>query len=421
MGIQYNQADNIATTLNGAINNSVTSIVVTSSTGFPATPFVVICDFELMLVTAVVTTTWTVTRATEGTAAASHLTGAIVRQVVTLAAWNALVQLQTGTTTAQTGAVNINGASKFGTTSLTDNALVVNNQEDILAAIDSTNNGNGNGVYGHGAGSGAGVKGISASGNGVDGLASTSAKGGAHGTNSNNGGYGVWGENTAGSDGAGAGGKFDGGTHTIGLIAVTNHATKTAVDASNAGGGPGIKVDRLQLGTSYWLDKGTSFPGSPTSGDQFYRTDRNIQYYWDGTNWLSTFSQTIELIPVTSFTTGIAATTGFIMRCARLDPDYSVYVTKAEVAFQINTTFDVTNNWTTSLFRHDSTATNTTIATVAHWATGRTAGTTYVDTATINAAYSTTQAFQLRASFTKNAAPGTLDISGINFHFRLVG
>jgi hypothetical protein len=68
--------------------------------------------------------------------------------------------LQTGTTTAQTGAVNINGASKFGTTSLADNAFVVNNQEDILAAIDSTNNGNGNGVYGHGAGSGAGVKGL---------------------------------------------------------------------------------------------------------------------------------------------------------------------------------------------------------------------------------------------------------------------
>jgi hypothetical protein len=38
---------------------------------------------------------------------------------------------------------------------------------------------------------------------------------------------------------------------------------------------------------------GTSFPGSPASGDRFYRTDRNIEYFYDGTRWLSVqlFSQ----------------------------------------------------------------------------------------------------------------------------------
>lgn len=33
---------------------------------------------------------------------------------------------------------------------------------------------------------------------------------------------------------------------------------------------------------------GTSFPGAPNSGDVFFRTDRGIQYYYDGTRWLST-------------------------------------------------------------------------------------------------------------------------------------
>jgi hypothetical protein len=35
-------------------------------------------------------------------------------------------------------------------------------------------------------------------------------------------------------------------------------------------------------------NKGTSFPGSPASGDFYYRTDRNIEYFYDGTRWLST-------------------------------------------------------------------------------------------------------------------------------------
>lgn len=33
---------------------------------------------------------------------------------------------------------------------------------------------------------------------------------------------------------------------------------------------------------------GTSFPGSPSSGDLFWRSDRNIEYVYDGTRWLST-------------------------------------------------------------------------------------------------------------------------------------
>jgi hypothetical protein len=50
---------------------------------------------------------------------------------------------------------------------------------------------------------------------------------------------------------------------------------------------------------------GTSFPGSPTTNDRFYRTDRAIEYYWDGTRWLSTqihylpISSTDALLPLT--------------------------------------------------------------------------------------------------------------------------
>lgn len=64
------------TTLNGAINSAVTSIVVTSALPFPSNStefFRILIDNEIMLVTGgQSTTTWTVVRGVEGTAPASH-------------------------------------------------------------------------------------------------------------------------------------------------------------------------------------------------------------------------------------------------------------------------------------------------------------------------------------------------------------
>jgi len=80
-GAQANDFVNITplnTTLNGAINNSVTSIVLTSATGFPATGSIFI-DSECITYTGISTNTLTgCTRGTNGTTAASHLTLAAV-------------------------------------------------------------------------------------------------------------------------------------------------------------------------------------------------------------------------------------------------------------------------------------------------------------------------------------------------------
>lgn len=76
--------NNASTTLNGAINNAVTSLVVTSASLFPtAGNFRIRIEDEIMLVTAVAGTTFTVTRAYEGTAAASHANAVTVREILT--------------------------------------------------------------------------------------------------------------------------------------------------------------------------------------------------------------------------------------------------------------------------------------------------------------------------------------------------
>lgn len=80
-------ANSAVTTLNGGINNAVTSLVVTSATLFPtAGQFRIKIDNEIMIVTNVSGTTFTVTRGAEGTSAASHSNSAVVRHVLTAGA-----------------------------------------------------------------------------------------------------------------------------------------------------------------------------------------------------------------------------------------------------------------------------------------------------------------------------------------------
>jgi hypothetical protein len=74
-----------------AVSGSGQTVSVTSAAGFPGTGnFRIRIDDELMLVTAVSGTTWTVDRPIESTAVSAHSAGAPVVQVLTAAAMNAL-------------------------------------------------------------------------------------------------------------------------------------------------------------------------------------------------------------------------------------------------------------------------------------------------------------------------------------------
>lgn len=82
--------NNPSTTLNGAIDDSQTSIIVNAITKFPTSgDFRIIVDSEIMVVTALGGTgnkTWTVTRGAESTSAVAHLDTADVYHIVTAAA-----------------------------------------------------------------------------------------------------------------------------------------------------------------------------------------------------------------------------------------------------------------------------------------------------------------------------------------------
>lgn len=76
--------DNVAVALNGAINNAVTSITVSASLSVSGN-FRIRIEDELMQVTNVATTTWTVVRGVESTVAASHVDTTVIHIVGTAA------------------------------------------------------------------------------------------------------------------------------------------------------------------------------------------------------------------------------------------------------------------------------------------------------------------------------------------------
>jgi Tfp pilus assembly protein PilX len=105
------------TTLNGALNATQTTITVSSATGFPTTAFVIRVDDEFMTVTAGFgTTTWTVSRGSGGSTAATHVTAQTVEWKTNPTgeiAWNATTK-----TLTMSGTIYIDGSAKISNSAL---------------------------------------------------------------------------------------------------------------------------------------------------------------------------------------------------------------------------------------------------------------------------------------------------------------
>ncbi len=92
----------------------------------------------------------------------------------------------------------------------------------------------------------------------------------------------------------------------LGTYSAANTLTRTTVrSSSNAGAAvnfsAGTKHVALMLPAAIAaavVTGGTSFPGSPASGDRFKRTDINVDCFYDGTRWLSEqlFSQGLHSV-----------------------------------------------------------------------------------------------------------------------------
>lgn len=154
---------------------------------------------------------------------------------------------------------------------------------------------------------------------------------------------------------------------------------------------------------------GASFPGSPASGDRFYRTDRNIEYFYDGTRWLSTQIHSASLGRQDIF--GLTVTTVDGRAVANVFSGlYSVFV--EDVVFEYFQT--AAGNWTYNFETVDG-ATRTTIATTTQ---STASAHTAVRVACNTLAASTVEYFNL--SLVENSGTATV-YPLVAFTYRLVG
>lgn len=93
MAVRLNVANNGMTTLSGVITASAVNVAVLDVSTFPAAPFRITIDAEIMEVSVVnaATKTFTVIRAQEGSTAATHNSGAAVENRWTAGTYDELV------------------------------------------------------------------------------------------------------------------------------------------------------------------------------------------------------------------------------------------------------------------------------------------------------------------------------------------
>ena len=88
----------------------------------------------------------------------------------------------------------------------------------------------------------------------------------------------------------------------------------------------------------------SSFPTAPFIGERFWATDRGMEYFWNGTLWLSTQVDHMTLAGPTSATFSSSA---FVTHSASPNNlTNRLYFTDFLCSFVVNTTFDAGNYWT---------------------------------------------------------------------------
>ncbi len=180
------------------------------------------------------------------------------------------------------------------------------------------------------------------------------------------------------------------------LWMLTDDSPETWVQVGGGGGG---------------YDEGTSFPGSPSSGDKFYRTDRNLLYFYDGTRWLTVtlyqhfLAQWSGISADTSFYTAIP--TGL----------YDVFVEDLIATMYSFSGLGVGAYWVLSLYYWDGSTQGSAIATVN--SNGDTNGDFTKKLATIDALIGTAKD-NAHVAVTKTGSPGAA-YGGAFMTYRLVG
>jgi hypothetical protein len=190
---------------------------------------------------------------------------------------------------------------------------------------------------------------------------------------------------------------------------------EAAHDAHDHTGVPGVGTGGSGIAA------GTSFPGSPSGGDLFFRTDRGLLYFYDNTNsrWLTVNEYTLPWVTrVAISNTGISATSS-VAHSATTGSDGNMWLTAFRIQCYVQTSAaDASNRWEVALNTRNAANTTTTQTSVN--VNSQTANTNkeWVGAAGFEIDCSTEIQFVLQA--TKTGSPGALYL-GTDIRYRRVG
>lgn len=162
---------------------------------------------------------------------------------------------------------------------------------------------------------------------------------------------------------------------------------------------------------------GTSFPGAPATGERYFRTDRGIEYYYDGTRWLSAFQRTLPIDCRTAQVSGISST---VTVGNAVIPGSDIFIESMRVAAFASGSgsFDGSNYWTFTLDKLTTANVATNVATVT--ANSQSLSEWKLWTATANALVQGSAHIAFRLIATKTGTPANL-FFGSEITYRLVG
>lgn len=235
---------------------------------------------------------------------------------------------------------------------------------------------------------------------------------------------------------AGTSGTYIGADHRhLGLHSITSSSSNTLdrpVVNIRAGAGVGITatdsdgngvLDTITItssgsgggGGSSGIGTGTSFPGSPATNDLFFRTDRGLLYYYDGTRWVTVneYDQSLAVLDVLE----PVSATNPILFGTRVQGNNGIYVTNLDCSTFSSGTNNGTNYWTYQLVRRTSTSTDTNVGSSFNTSADTANAWTRHDVA-IGVAVTADEMWVLKV--TKVSAPSTA-YAAANVRYRLIG
>lgn len=210
----------------------------------------------------------------------------------------------------------------------------------------------------------------------------------------------------------------------VGQIPTLNAATNIA-SLDNTGKVPLIELatgtadaTKFMRGDRTWANtgvmaEGTAFPSGPTTNQRFYRTDRKIEYVWDGTRWLCTCPHRAP-IPMQDALAPYTGTAALDVGRLPADIEYAMWLEAIVYSTFVQTTNDASNYHNLNLLDAAGIAIAGAAATTAAQAANM-----WVSQRKVLGLATSTVKFHLRLSV-KTGTPGSIYFIGV-LHYRLIG